>query len=176
MWYVKQGIGQDTLSVKIVLPIPCLPRQGRFFTCSEGKPTPARQIGVLALFSLVQRIDIVNAFSSGSYFIYERKKGWTLININFASSTYTPFANYPDILTVEQLQAALGVGRSTAYKLIHKNEIGHIRIGNSIKIPKLALINYISEYDNAMLCYNGPCNGQANQAVRKEFVLNDSQP
>lgn len=89
--------------------------------------------------------------------------------VNEVKNTYTMFSTYPDVVTVEQLQDALGVGRSTAYKMINNNEIGHIRIGNSIKIPKMALINYIYAYEQAIPCYNVNRNGQVNQAVRKEI-------
>lgn len=82
---------------------------------------------------------------------------------------YNPFATYPDVLSVEQLQCALGIGRSTAYKMIRNKDIPSIRIGNIIKIPKQALINYVSAFENENLCYNHDCNGQLNQAVGKEI-------
>ena len=56
---------------------------------------------------------------------------------------YTLFGDYPDMLTMEQMQAALGIGRSTAYKLTQSGELGHIRLGKSIRIPKSELVYYI---------------------------------
>ena len=53
------------------------------------------------------------------------------------------FANYPDVVNVEQLQTMLGVGRNTAYRLINDNEIRSIRIGSVHKIPKVYVIEYI---------------------------------
>lgn len=53
------------------------------------------------------------------------------------------FKDYPDILTVEQLSEALGIGINTAYKLIRKRVIGSKRIGRKIIIPKLCLIEYV---------------------------------
>jgi excisionase family DNA binding protein len=53
------------------------------------------------------------------------------------------FSNYPDIVTVAQLQKMLGVGRNTAYGLINKNMIPSIRIGSVHKIPKINVIKYI---------------------------------
>ena len=46
------------------------------------------------------------------------------------------FPNYPDIVTVKQLQVMLGVSRHLAYKLINDGEIQAVKIGTSLKIPK----------------------------------------
>ena len=59
------------------------------------------------------------------------------------------FDNYPDLLTINDLQKALGVGRSIAYKLINDGSINHFRIGSAIRIPKNYLVDYINES-----CYN----------------------
>ena len=48
----------------------------------------------------------------------------------------------PDILTISDLQQFLQISRSTAYRLIRERKIGHIRIGNSIRIPR----KYVAEY------------------------------
>lgn len=61
------------------------------------------------------------------------------------SNSYTPFKEYPDVLNVEQMQSALGIGRSTAYKLIKNNEIGYIRVGRSIRVPRRCLIDYTEQ-------------------------------
>ena len=53
------------------------------------------------------------------------------------------FESYPDILTVKDVQAALSVGRSTAYSLLSNGDIKHWTIGKSIKIPKQFLIDYV---------------------------------
>lgn len=60
------------------------------------------------------------------------------------------FENYPDVLTVADLQKALGIGRSTAYRLIREGHIRHLRIGDKIKIPRLSLVEYVK-----VSCYNG---------------------
>ena len=59
------------------------------------------------------------------------------------------FDNYPDVLTIDDLQSALGVGRSTAYRLIRNGDIRHLRIGKTIKIPRRYLVEYIHK-----ACYN----------------------
>lgn len=51
---------------------------------------------------------------------------------------------YPDVLTIKQLCKILRIGTNSAYKLIHNNTIGHIRIGHNIRIPKSCVIAYLS--------------------------------
>ena len=52
------------------------------------------------------------------------------------------FDEFPDIMTVSDIQQALGIGRNTAYKLLKDKQIKSIRIGNKYKIPKRCLIAY----------------------------------
>ena len=52
---------------------------------------------------------------------------------------------YPDILTVEQLQQILKIGRNTAYKLLNENVIKSKRIGKIHKIPKFNVIEYLKK-------------------------------
>jgi len=59
------------------------------------------------------------------------------------------FDNLPDVLTVEELQSALGIGRSMAYRLVREGDIRHLRIGRNIKIPRRYLVAYINQ-----ACYN----------------------
>ena len=51
------------------------------------------------------------------------------------------FAEYPDIVTVKDLQAMLGISRHAAYDLLGEGEISCIRLGNAYKIPKINVIN-----------------------------------
>ncbi len=55
------------------------------------------------------------------------------------------FPNYPDIVTVKQLQVMLSVSRHLAYKLINDGEIQAVKIGTSLKIPKVSVINFVTE-------------------------------
>lgn len=55
------------------------------------------------------------------------------------------FQSYPDILDVQQVQSALGIGRTWAYKLLEENRIKHFRIGHTYRIPKIALIEYVNQ-------------------------------
>ena len=55
------------------------------------------------------------------------------------------FAEYPDIVTVKDLQAMLGISRHAAYDLLGEGEISCIRLGNAYKtaITKNTLAMYL---------------------------------
>ena len=53
------------------------------------------------------------------------------------------FKDYPDILTVTQVAAALGISKNTAYRLIKEREIGCRHIGRKIIVPKACLVDYV---------------------------------
>lgn len=53
------------------------------------------------------------------------------------------FNEYHDVLTVEQLAQALGIGKNKAYDLISNHVIGYKRIGRKILIPKCCLIDFM---------------------------------
>lgn len=55
------------------------------------------------------------------------------------------FPEYPDIVTVRQLREMLGISRQLAYDLIADGEVQAIKIGNSFKIPKVSVINFVTE-------------------------------
>lgn len=52
------------------------------------------------------------------------------------------FNNYPDILTVEQAAAALGVCKNSIYRLVRERVLGCKRIGRKILIPKVCIQAY----------------------------------
>lgn len=58
------------------------------------------------------------------------------------------FKNYPDILTVPQVAEALGIGRKAAYALVNENKLGAIRVGRTIKVPKMCLEEFIKTARN----------------------------
>ena len=41
------------------------------------------------------------------------------------------FADYPDVVTVRQLQTMLGISRHAAYDLLGEGEIGALKLGNA---------------------------------------------
>lgn len=54
-----------------------------------------------------------------------------------------PLNNYDDVLTVKELMEILKIGRNKCYKLLNNKEIASIKIGNSYRIPKANIINFI---------------------------------
>ena len=66
---------------------------------------------------------------------------------NTPSSFY--LYNLPDVLTVAQMQSVLHIGRKAAYDLIHSGSVKHLKIGKSIRIPKIFLLEYMETS-----CYN----------------------
>ena len=54
------------------------------------------------------------------------------------------FANYPDIVSVENLMEMLQIGKVLAYKLIDAKKIKAIKIGREYKITKESVINLIN--------------------------------
>lgn len=52
-------------------------------------------------------------------------------------------STYPDVLTVEQLADALGVGLNTAYSLVRSRRISSVRVGKQIRISKAALLRFL---------------------------------
>jgi len=55
------------------------------------------------------------------------------------------FLEYPDIVTVKELREMLGISRKLAYKLIDYGYIHAVKIGTTLKIPKISVINYVME-------------------------------
>ena len=53
------------------------------------------------------------------------------------------FAEYPDIVNVEQLSAMLGIRTKTAYKLLKEEKIKSIHIGRTYRIAKVHILKYL---------------------------------
>ena len=58
------------------------------------------------------------------------------------------FKDYPDILTIPQVAKALGIGKKAAYALVNNKQLGDVRIGRTIKVPKFCLEEYIKTARN----------------------------
>ena len=54
----------------------------------------------------------------------------------------------PEVLTVREVAAILRVGRNQLYQAVSRGQLGAIRIGRSIRIPRQALL--------ALLASTGP--------------------
>ena len=56
---------------------------------------------------------------------------------------YRYLHDLPMTLRVEDLMPLLGIGRNTAYELIHSGQIRSIRIGRQIRIQREALLDFL---------------------------------
>ena len=63
------------------------------------------------------------------------------------ASKYRSYDELPLTLRVEDLTSILDIGRNTAYELVRRGTIRSIRIGKQLRIPKQALIDYLSDVD-----------------------------
>lgn len=53
------------------------------------------------------------------------------------------FANYPDVVSVDDVQAMLHIGRNAAYSLLQSGAITTIRVGKKYIIPKASVIDFL---------------------------------
>ena len=51
----------------------------------------------------------------------------------------TPVEAPPEFLSPEEFRAYVGIGRSTVYDLLRRDELPHVRFGRCIRIPKAVL-------------------------------------
>lgn len=49
----------------------------------------------------------------------------------------------PLVLTVDDLMAALNIGRNTAYELVRSGRVKSVRVGTQYRISKAALLDYL---------------------------------
>lgn len=56
---------------------------------------------------------------------------------------YRDLHELPVTLRVADLMPLLGIGRNTAYELIHSGQIRSVRIGRQIRIPREALLEFL---------------------------------
>ncbi len=60
------------------------------------------------------------------------------------------FAEYPDVVTPEDIQKMLHIGRNAVYKLLGNNLIENLRIGKKYIIPKINVIKYLTAEKTAI--------------------------
>ena len=53
------------------------------------------------------------------------------------------FANYPDVVSINELMKMLNIGRNTAYSLLQSGEVKSIKIGKQYRIPKKFVLEYL---------------------------------
>jgi excisionase family DNA binding protein len=61
-----------------------------------------------------------------------------------AGSSTSALATLPEVLTVREAAAILRVGRNQLYQAVGRGEVGAVRIGRSIRIPKQALLDLLA--------------------------------
>lgn len=60
------------------------------------------------------------------------------------------FDEYNEIMDVKDIQSALNIGRSLAYKLISAGELRCIKVGNRIRVPKKFLEEFVSNSNQVL--------------------------
>ena len=60
------------------------------------------------------------------------------------ASKYRSYDELPLTLRVEDLTSILDIGRNTAYELVRSKQIFSVKIGRQLRIPKQALIDYLT--------------------------------
>lgn len=63
------------------------------------------------------------------------------------ANKYRSFDDLPLTLKVEDLMPILGIGRNTAYELVHSGQIRSIRVGRNIRIPKSEILSFLNRND-----------------------------
>lgn len=58
----------------------------------------------------------------------------------------TMLEQYDDLITISDLREILNIGRNAAYDLLNQGAIPAFRIGRNWKIPKDAVIFYLSQW------------------------------
>lgn len=61
-----------------------------------------------------------------------------------AKTKYRSVEELPLVLRVDDLMPVLGIGRNTAYELVRSGQIRSIRIGQQFRIPREAVVEFIS--------------------------------
>lgn len=64
--------------------------------------------------------------------------------MNTANNAYRTLDDHPLILKPTDLMPILNVGRNTVYELLRCGQIHSVRIGKQLRIPKQALIDYLT--------------------------------
>ncbi len=62
----------------------------------------------------------------------------------YAKSKATMFYDYSDVISVDDLQTMLRIGRNAAYGLLKSGAIATIRVGKRYIIPEASVIDFMS--------------------------------
>lgn len=55
------------------------------------------------------------------------------------------FTDYPEIVSVAEMQSMLGISRHAAYELVHSGAIPAIKFGTSFRIVKFNILKFVIE-------------------------------
>jgi excisionase family DNA binding protein len=66
------------------------------------------------------------------------------VPLDLAGSSSSALATLPEVLTIREAAAILRVGRNQLYQAVGRGELGAVRIGRSIRIPKQALLDLLA--------------------------------
>jgi excisionase family DNA binding protein len=64
--------------------------------------------------------------------------------LDLTGSSSSALATLPEVLTAREAAAVLRVGRNQLYQAVARGELGAVRIGRSIRIPKQALLDLLA--------------------------------
>ena len=78
---------------------------------------------------------------------------------SLADSSTSALATLPEVLTAHEAAAILRIGRNQLYQAVARGELGAIRIGRSIRIPRHALL--------ALLTSGGPLTAGSHEQPRQ---------
>jgi excisionase family DNA binding protein len=79
--------------------------------------------------------------------------------IDPVESSTTTLRALPEVLTAREAAAILRVGRNQLYQAVGRGELGAIRIGRSIRVPRQALLD--------LLASTGPVTASSNEQPRQ---------
>ena len=68
----------------------------------------------------------------------------SVLSMPHDDSKLKSFENLPLVLRIDDLMKLLGIGRNSAYDLVHSNQIRVIKIGRQIRIPRDEIIRFLS--------------------------------
>lgn len=54
------------------------------------------------------------------------------------------FTDYPDVVSIAELQSMLRISRNTAYELVRSGKIRSVKIGRTYRIPRSAVEDYLN--------------------------------
>jgi excisionase family DNA binding protein len=64
--------------------------------------------------------------------------------LDLAGSSTSALTTLPEVLTAREAAAILRVGRNQLYQAVARGQLGAVRIGRSIRIPKHALLDLLA--------------------------------